>query len=267
MQTEILPTNGYFQCADLDLEPPTVSLAFVDDVTDIATDRVEIGLQLADNVAIQFPRGPSPITVVGPTGQQFVPVEIYGANNPDGSLLVAYELRTENGPFVEADNGTYEIFLNANAIQDSAGNVAAGGLLGTFEVDIANSPGNDRTPPTAQLLNTGAVFTDLNEPVELLAAYEDDVFIGAINNDALSVSGPNGATLFAFTSSGGGFGNQLRTRNYFVYRNDQFEPLSAADNGIYTVTLNEDSIFDQAGNSAPGQFLGTFELRFGLGVG
>lgn len=269
LRTEILHTDGYFQYADidLDLEAPTVSLAFAADVTDIATSRVEIGINLADNIGIGFPRGPSPITVVGPAGQEFVPVEIYGGNNPDGSLFVAYDLRTENGPFVEADNGTYEIFLNENAIQDSAGNVAAGGLLGTFEVNIANSPGNDLTPPTAQLLNVGAVFTDLNEPIELFAAFEDEVFIGAINNDALSISGPNGSALFAFTSSGGGFGNQLRTRDYFVYRNNQFEPLSPSDNGIYTVTLNEDSIFDQAGNSAPSQVLGTFELRLGIAVG
>jgi len=253
-----LHTNGFFQFADFDFEAPTVTLFAVDDVTRFGAGSNNITIEIADNNPLQFPTG-SPITIVGPSGQEFVPVQIFGSRTDEGSLLVGYQLRTFNGPFTEADNGTYEIFLNDDAISDSDGNFAAGGLLGTFEVDIANSPGNDLTPPTAQLLNTGAVFT--SGPVELSASFEDEVFIGTIDNDALSITGADGSTLFAFTSSGGGFGDQLRTRGYTVFANEQFQPLTAEDNGVYTVRLNEDSVFDQVGNAAPSQFLGTFEVR------
>lgn len=262
--SETLHANGFFQYSDVavDTEAPTVTLDFVEDVTEFGSSRVGINLQLADNNSIGFPNGPSPLTVIGPSGQEFVPFEIFGVNNEDGTLLVGYEVRTINTPFLESDNGTYEIFLNENAIQDSAGNFAAGGLLGTFEVNIANSPGNDLTPPTAQFLNTGAVFTDASEPVEVFTSFEDEVFIGSTSSDPLTITGPDGSLLFASFASGGGFENTLRTSNFVVFRNNELEPLTAADNGIYTVSLNENSVFDQVGNAAPGQVLGTFEIQF-----
>ncbi|MFM7427764.1 MAG: hypothetical protein ACKO7W_22655, partial [Elainella sp.] len=61
------------------------------------------------------------------------------STRPGATVATAtYELAAPLGSWVSANNGTYQIVLQPRQISDSSGNMAATGIIGSFQVNITN---------------------------------------------------------------------------------------------------------------------------------
>ena len=98
------------------------------------------------------------VRVTGPGGfdvaAAFVSVNI----NSNGSIAIAtYSIVPPGGSWDFADNGTYNVVMQANAVFDGIGNPVAAGNIGSFAVTIPFSTPTPtptpRPPSQAQLLN------------------------------------------------------------------------------------------------------------------
>ena len=82
----------------------------------------------------------SDIRVTGPGGFN-QPAALVGMS-PAGNgapRTATYRISAPGGTWDSADNGTYSVALQANQVRDTAGNFAAGGTLGIFNVNISTT--------------------------------------------------------------------------------------------------------------------------------
>ncbi len=62
---------------------------------------------------------------------------------PGGAVVATYTLAGSTGNWDAADNGSYQVFLNSDEVEDGRGNTSPSQLLGAFEVDIRSQlPGD-----------------------------------------------------------------------------------------------------------------------------
>lgn len=121
-----------------DAVAPTAALAAVD--LTIPGDTVyTFSVNYSDNVAIDvFSLDSNDLTVVGPNGFNQTATLVNVVNGTtNGTLRTAtYQITAPGADWDIADNGLYEIFLEAGQVSDTSGNFAFDGSLGTFTVDI-----------------------------------------------------------------------------------------------------------------------------------
>jgi hypothetical protein len=100
----------------------------------------------------------------------------------DGTLEVTYYVAPPKGGWASANNGTYQVYLQAGQIGDQTGNYAPSGMIsGGFNVTIANAAqsvlpaaapnsGSVTTPATGGGNSTGAPMAPAAAPVGPKAA-------------------------------------------------------------------------------------------------
>lgn len=137
--------------AGLDADPPSASL-YAPDVTREGGVLYEFAVTFTDATAVAVASFDSEDIVVTGPGALSVTSSLAGVDDTlDGTPRTAtYQFTPPGGAWDASDNGTYTVTLLPDAVQDTLGNEAAGGTLGTFVVNIATNA------PT-----TGAVACDL----------------------------------------------------------------------------------------------------------
>jgi hypothetical protein len=93
----------------------------------------------SDNLAIDIASlDGSDIRVTGPGGFNLPATLVSVTPTSSGTPRTAtYQISAPSGAWDNADNGTYTVVIQANQVNDTAGNAVAAGALGTFSVDIS----------------------------------------------------------------------------------------------------------------------------------
>jgi hypothetical protein len=85
--------------------------------------------------------GDDDLVVTGPAGGTPTPVTVNGvASSTATSYTVIYRLPAPGGTLDPADDGTYSVHLNPNAVRDAGGNAAAETDIGSFTLDVPDVP-------------------------------------------------------------------------------------------------------------------------------
>ncbi|MCX7047800.1 MAG: hypothetical protein NTX50_20235 [Candidatus Sumerlaeota bacterium] len=123
-----------------DSVPPQVTLTHTTNVIEITTSKVPFSIRYTDNVAVRASDIDSnDILVTGPNSFSQL-AEMFAATPTDGSPIDAvYRVSPPSVTWTSADNGTYNINMQANQVRDTSNNYVAAGLLGSFEVNIPSA--------------------------------------------------------------------------------------------------------------------------------
>jgi hypothetical protein len=166
---------------------------------------------------------------------------------------------------VSTGSGSGELQLDVvddDSITSAAAGIALGGAgtgNGTFSAGEVYQI--DRIAPLALDLSEPVIIDGSTELFSFTLTYSDNLALAtdSLGDDDLVLSGPNGFStpvqLISVTPAGNG---TPRTASYTA--NVPGGSLDAADNGDYTLTIVEDSIFDTAGNAASG-VAGVFNIN------
>jgi subtilisin family serine protease len=137
----------------VDKHAPRATLAAATDVTVAGGSEHLLTITYRDNVGVNpASLDDRDIQVTCLTGQPFQTLAALVSIGPvvNGSQDVVYRLTPPGGVWDSADNGTYQISLQANQVADAAGNAAKAKVLGTFlvEVSVAGAMTVDTTDDT-----------------------------------------------------------------------------------------------------------------------
>ena len=119
---------------------------------------------------------------------------------------------------------------------------------------FANS--GDTTPPVVTISSDpiGVITNPADQPVVAINIADQTPRFPV--GTAISVVGPQGQALSVFQTFGG---NNPDGSLFVSFLLNVFGgPLTPADNGVYEIRLNENTVGDAAGNFAPDSLLGTF---------
>ncbi len=121
-------------------EAPRVTSITAPDIVSAGTNAQVITVVYADNVAVDpVTIGPADITVTGPSGPLTVSIVNVDTDQNETPITATYTVSTPGGSWDHADEGTYNIVVNAGEVQDSNGNFNAA-ASGSFKVNIAAPP-------------------------------------------------------------------------------------------------------------------------------
>ncbi|MFH1730049.1 MAG: LEPR-XLL domain-containing protein, partial [Planctomycetota bacterium] len=212
----------------------------------------------SDNVAVDVSDiDSSDVRVTGPNGfsryATVVGVDAAGDGTP---RTATYQISTPGGTWDLTDNGTYTVALAAGQVSDTSGNLAPAGVLGTFEVAVA-----DVTAPTAALIAANVTAPGAST-YTFTVTYSDNVAVDVSDLDSsdVRVTGPNGFSRYAtFVGADVASDGTPRTATYRITAPGDGWDLT--DNGTYTVALAAGQVSDTAGNLAPAGVLGTFSVN------
>ncbi|MES2439843.1 MAG: zinc-dependent metalloprotease family protein, partial [Verrucomicrobiota bacterium] len=146
--------------------------------------------------------------------------------------------------------------LSSNASQNEIGwNIDDVELTGTGTVVF------DSDPPQASLSVAGLTLTEMSgHPCNVTYTDASAVRVGHLDSADLLVTGPNGYSRFAgFVGADLAVDGSPLTGSYSIPAPNA-EAWNAADNGVYTVTLNQGAVEDTFENVNPTTTLGTFTV-------
>ncbi|MEL6553957.1 MAG: DUF4347 domain-containing protein [Cyanobacteria bacterium J06621_11] len=250
--------NGSFNLNYLEFQPsnsgpdttaPTATLNAIDLTTAGGTE-YSFTVNYADETGLdEITTDLNDVVVTGPNGALTVT-----SSTDNGDSSVTYTVAAPGGDWDSADNGTYNITLQAGEVADTLGNSVAQQSLGSFDVTLA---GPDVSPPVATLdaddiTTAGAANHSFNidyaDASGLNAATIDvnDITVaGASGNLTITntVDNGDGSVTYTVAAPGGDWGT--------------------ADNGTYDVTLQAGEVSDTLGNSVTEQLLGSFTANIG----
>jgi probable HAF family extracellular repeat protein len=128
---------GQYQVNIPDTVPPTATLE-ASDLTSAGQPDYQFTVTYADNVGVQTSSlATGNIQVMGPNGYSAIATFIGVDTDHSGPTRVAtYQLTAPDGIWSSLDDGTYSVSLIANQVDDTSGNFAAGGVLGSFQVKL-----------------------------------------------------------------------------------------------------------------------------------
>lgn len=244
-----------------DFEPPTVSLVPYT-LTENNRTTVNFAVDFTDDVRLgNIPS--NSLSITGPNGFSITPAIATGVpgNTDTFQRLIFTYSKPGGGEFTEADNGIYTVSVNPNTVSDFYGNFAATGVIGTYEIAIDALP-EDNEAPTVVLLNESLVFTapptgGRGSDVQFTVQYTDNQGLGDLDSDRIQITGPNGYSGFGRGIAGGG----ADPNGFFEIT---YAPLPADgvwsenENGVYTISLLDNTVVDDSGNFTAGQSLGSF---------
>jgi predicted outer membrane repeat protein len=122
----------------VDSTPPTAALASVGAIT-AGASQIPLTISFADDTALDLSTiATGAISVTGPAGTTYTPT-LVSVSGSGTSATATFSLAAPSGTLEYADDGTYTIATNPNAVKDAAGNPVATSTLGTFAVSLANT--------------------------------------------------------------------------------------------------------------------------------
>ncbi|HEV2292307.1 MAG TPA: hypothetical protein VGR35_00530 [Tepidisphaeraceae bacterium] len=132
---------GSFVVKILDTVAPVASLS-VADVTAPGTDPHPFTITYTDNIGVDAGSvGAGDLVVIGPDGVERPATFVSRVSTDSGRIVTAtYSIAAPGGSWDGTDHGTYRVSQESAQVTDLAGNAAAVGTLGTFDVTL--------TPPT-----------------------------------------------------------------------------------------------------------------------
>jgi hypothetical protein len=174
--------------------------------------------------------------------------------NRNGSPRTAiYKITPPGGAWRAANNGVYSVSLQANEVADTVSHPVASGLLGTFVVDTV--------APTAALTAPN-VTANGGETYTFTVTYTDNLglSVATLDNSDVKVTGPRGyRQLAALVSVDVNTDGTPRTATYQI--TPKGGAWSAANNGVFTVSIQPKQVKDVGGNSVASGKLGTFTVN------
>jgi hypothetical protein len=157
-----------------------------------------------------------------------------------------------SGTWTAANNGAYTINMLPTGVLDTSENNVSGGMLGSFNVNIAGgatttpAPVTDSAIPTATLLSAPAV-TASGQSSELFtidfASTEAPIYRNSFGNGDVLITGPDGfSTNARYVSTTATHDQTPMTATYAV--DAPSGQWTAADNGTYTVSMQQFGVLD-----------------------
>ena len=161
-----------------------------------------------------------------------------------GSITAVYTVDAPGGTWTATANGSYVITVQAGSVLDTTagGALGVGAAAGSFRVNI-----DDTTAPTAAIL-TPAVTAAGGGTYTFNVTYTDDVAIdvSTITAANVAISGPVGPLrITGFSTTPTTNASQVIATYTAVAPNGAWDII---DNGLYTITLNSNQVFDTAQN-------------------
>jgi hypothetical protein len=194
----------------------------------------------------------SDLIVTGPNGYSQPATFVSADQTTDGSPITAtYSIPGPNGGFTVADDGTYDIAMQFQQVQDTSGDFVPEGVIGTVGVKIAGVTLS--APPT---FNAGTSTYHFN--VEFIIP--DGLRTTSIDNHDILVTNTaagfsQSAKRVSVSSNGGGH----FTATYSLTAPNG-KKWAQTDAGNYTFDLQANQVFDVKNNAVPAQTLGTVAL-------
>ena len=256
-----LDLNGSEFQYEVDTTVPQASLS-VTDITEAGGELQIFEVTYTDNEAIDISTfDASDIFVTYPNGFE-AEATFLGANlNSNGTPVTAsYQVEAPGGTWDDGDNGTYTVVLRDNEVSDTGNNFVAGETLGSFLVDVPE-PVVDTTAPTTAL--TASSITNGGDTVyQFSVTYSDDTAVdnSTIDDQDIRVSGPNGFDQAArLVNSNVNASGEVVTATYEI--NAAGGSWDNADNGNYTISLQDNQVSDTSNNFIPESNLGSFAVN------
>ncbi|MEM6602325.1 MAG: carbohydrate-binding domain-containing protein, partial [Verrucomicrobiota bacterium] len=138
-----IPTNP-----PVDTTAPTASLSATD-LTLASGNPYTFTVTYGDDVAVDA--STVDVTDVQVTDGNGNPVTVNSVSYDAPTGVATYSVTPPGGDWETSDNGTYTITQPANAVSDTSGNFAASGELGSFNVNISDTP-----PPSGDVIRIEA---------------------------------------------------------------------------------------------------------------
>jgi hypothetical protein len=238
---------------------PTATLVDAPNVTVAGSTGYYFKVTYADDTAVDYRSilAGSDVLVTGPGySQSATPVNLPWSIDPH-RWTATYYITAPGGTFDQADNGTYTISLQANAVSDTSGAFAAAGPLGSFSVNIV-----DTAPPVATLASHPDVTTPNAYNYFFTVNYTDNTAVNyqsLLAGNDVEVTGPayvqpQPGTIASLTFAAG-----VWTATYYVLAPGGV--FDAADNGAYVIWLRAGEVSDTNNNFAPRAPLGGFNVN------
>jgi cyclophilin family peptidyl-prolyl cis-trans isomerase len=197
------------------------------------------------------------ITIIGPGGFS-APATLVstalrlGSGRVDGVTAV-YRVDGPAGGFIRPQSGDYAVSINANQIQDSAGNFVPAGSAAALTLDFP-----DTIAPTATA--SGGTIAAGSNSFTFSVAYHDEtgIDLSSLDDNDLTVQAPGGESEIAHLVSTSGSATDVNA----TYRVDAVSAFFATNSGTFTVVENDGQVVDTSGNAVASGAIGSFELTF-----
>jgi Ca2+-binding RTX toxin-like protein len=245
-----------------DLQPPTATLQIAD-MTRLGSRAHTFTVAYSDNKRIdRSSLVGRDILVTGPNGYRQIAKltsTTFGTN--DRTVNVTYRLRAAGGTWDAADNGVYRLSMYRSRVKDVSGNLVRTGKLGSFRVNVGNSPNPVDPAPTVQsfeapniALNSGSAY------IQVVYADNTAIDLSSLDSNDVRVTGPDGFDQLAtFIRVEPGINGTPRT---VTYRIDAPGGIwNPTDNGSYTITVRANQVKDNLGNTVVARTVGTFQVN------
>jgi len=222
---EFVPVAEDPSAPPVDAIAPRASLT-ASNITTSSSNGHTFTVAYSDNVGVDASSIDSAdVRVTGPNGYSQMATLVSVNSSTDGTPRTAtYRVTAPGGSWDATDNGSYNVTLQAGAVDDTNGNAAAAGSIGTFGVQIP-APASSMTPiPTAggplappsgfgaigsstgRILYVSPNGSDTNAGTSTAAAFRtaskalsvvrpgETIVFGAGNYPPLTISGKNGSS-------------------------------------------------------------------------
>ena len=216
----------------------------------------------ADNVAVNVATLDSTnVLITGPNNYSQLATFLIVDNSTNGTPRTAtYQVAAPSGTWATADNGNYDLTVQAGQVADTSGNYMPTTAVGAlFTVYI---PPADTTPPSVSGYSAANVLKEGGATEMFTVTYADDVAVNVStldSNDVL-VTGPNNYSQLA-TYLGVDFSNNgtPRTATYQIAApGGTWNP---ANNGTYNLAVQSGQVADTSGNYMPVTAIGSFNVN------
>ena len=222
------------------------------------------------------------LTVTGPNGFDQDAEYQSETSNADGTVTAIYDLQHDDAHavFTSADNGTYTVSIDADAVEDMDGNASAAAVLGTIKVQVTATPTGN--PPTATLqANDLSDASSNTETFQVTYRGDSAIASNTLDDDDLLVTGPNdfsqnasfvsstvnsdGSTTATYSITGGYyFGGNLPASTSVAKASSAISlPIfgGGLSNGTYTVSIVAGQVNGLNGVAVAAATLGTFTVN------
>lgn len=248
---------GTFNVITTDSGVPTAT-ALATTITTAGAASQDISVTYFDDLAINVATlDAADVQITGPHGFSQVATFVSVDSNTNGTPRVAtYRISAPGGSWDFNDAGTYTINLLANQVADTAGNAAAAGAIGTFQVNISSAG-----VPVASV-NTGSLTLQADGGATFTVIYSDDVAvkISTLDSSDLLITGPGGySQLASFVSVNNNSNGSPRQVTYHIIAPGGH--WDAPDNGAYSIAMQASQAGDTQGNFVPAGTLGIFNIN------
>jgi len=259
-----LPTESILAsslaAADENTTPPTATIDPTQPPGSNQSRMSDFFITYTDPVAVDAATlGNGNLVVTFPNGSQSEAATLVSTGLTDGPVVHAEYQITFAQDLTTANNGVYEVSLNAGSVKDTAGLAAAAGSIGTFTLTVTNP---DVIAPTGMVDASQATPDVFSTTYDFTVTYADDVAVepDTLGDSNLTVTYPDGTQHAAtFVSQTNPSPTSIDATYQIAFPSD----IGSADIGTYGVTIAADSVTDTSGNPVPAGNIGSFPISFG----